>query len=174
MIKKSFWLLVGALSGQRCGRPCGTVCFNMSTWRALGGNIMDSAADVSLCLHALNRGWALWSKMKMHRRGFAVRASASSAHRVDQKLLPPPDFPRFPPAESTFCDQRHGNTTARRLDLSFCQRSLQPFGKSQWKVSESLSASPTPASPFIWHSAAFYFLITALLSSFSPAREAGF
>lgn len=165
---------MGALSGRRCGRQCGTVCFNMSTRGALGGNIMDSATDVSLRSHAWNRGWALWSKMKMHRGGFAVRASASSARRVDQQLLPPPDFPRFPPAESTFCDQRHGNITARRLDPSFCRRSLQPFGKPQWKLSESLAASPTPASlsyDIPLHST---FLITALLSSFSPAREAGF
>ena len=46
-------------SGQGCGRQHGGVCFNMSTWKILGGNIMDSAADVSLCLHAWNWGWAL-------------------------------------------------------------------------------------------------------------------
>lgn len=51
--------MIEGLSGHRCGRQCGTVCFNMSTRRALGGNIMDSAADVSLCLHAWVRGWAL-------------------------------------------------------------------------------------------------------------------
>lgn len=27
---------------------------------------------------------------------FAVRASPSSAHRANQKVFPPPDFPRFP------------------------------------------------------------------------------
>lgn len=51
-------------SGQRCGRQHGEVCFNMSTRKILRGNIMDSAADVSLCLHAWNWGWALWSKWK--------------------------------------------------------------------------------------------------------------
>ncbi len=51
-------------SGQGCGRQHGEVCFNMSTWKILRGNIMDSAADVSLCLHAWNWGWALWSKWK--------------------------------------------------------------------------------------------------------------
>lgn len=51
-------------SGQGCGRQHGGVCFNMSTWKILRGNIMDSAAAVSLCLHAWNWGWALWSKWK--------------------------------------------------------------------------------------------------------------
>lgn len=51
-------------SGQGCGRQHEGVCFNISTWKILRGNIMDSAADVSVCLHAWNWGWALWSKWK--------------------------------------------------------------------------------------------------------------
>lgn len=51
-------------SGQGWGRQHREVCFNMSTWKILKGNIMDSVADVSLCLHAWNWGWALWSKWK--------------------------------------------------------------------------------------------------------------
>ncbi len=46
-------------SGQGWGRQHREVCFNMSTWKILKGNIMDSVADVSLCLHAWNWGWAL-------------------------------------------------------------------------------------------------------------------
>lgn len=51
-------------SGQGCVWQQRGVCFNMSTWKILRGNIMDSGADVSLCLHAWNWGWALWSKWK--------------------------------------------------------------------------------------------------------------
>lgn len=110
MIKKSFSVarlpqtratygprMIRAPSGQRCGRQCGAVCFNMSTWRALGGNIMDSVADVSLCLHAWNRGWALWSKWKCTAEVLQRRRAPA--------LLPEPTggsyhlriFPGFPP-----------------------------------------------------------------------------
>lgn len=159
MIKKSFWLLVSLKLRPHVGPEWSEV------W-VVRGAAGSAAQFVLICPLAEPSGEISWIllqmfhcacmlgirvglfdlKWKMHRRGFAVRASASSARRVDQQLLPPPGFPRFPPAESTFCDQRHGNTTVCRLDPSFCRRSLQPFGKPQWKLSESLSALPTPAS----------------------------
>lgn len=57
---------------------------------------------------------------------FAAQASPSSAHRKSSHLR---IFPGSP-AESTFCDQRHWNTTTCRLDPSLSWHSLQPFGIS--------------------------------------------
>lgn len=89
--------MIGALSGQRCGRQCGTVCFNMSTCRALGGNIMDSATDVSLCLHAWNRvglfdlKWKCTAEVLQCGRVRALLAgSTSSSYHLRI-------FPGFPP-----------------------------------------------------------------------------
>ncbi len=92
---------------------------------------------------------------------FAAWASRSSAQRANQKLFPPPDFPRFPCRVYTFCDQRHGNTTARRLDPSFSWHSLQPFGISrgntisrcqQWQTTNACILPP----------AEFIFILTLL------------
>lgn len=82
-------------SGQGCGKQHEVVCFNMSIWKILKGNIMDSAADVSVCLHA----WIGVGRFDLNGNApqkFAVWASWSSAQRANQKLFPPPDFPRFP------------------------------------------------------------------------------
>lgn len=80
------------------------------------------------CVCMLGIGVGLFDLNENAPQRFAVRASPSSVRRANQGLFPPPDFPRFPPAEATFCDQRHGNTTARRLDPSLSWHSLQPFG----------------------------------------------
>lgn len=111
------------------------VCFNMSTWKILKGNIMNSAADVSLCLHAWNWGWSLWSKWK--RTAEVCRAAESTLCLESKSESHLRIFPGSP-GEFTFWDQRHGNTIAL-IHLSLLARPVTVW-HGQWKHSESLPA----------------------------------
>lgn len=120
-----------------------------SSW----GNIMDSAADVLLCLHAWNWGWALWSKWKRTTevcRAGELKLYSESKSETHLRIFP------GSPAESTLCDQRHGNTTARRLDPSLSWHSLRPFGissgntLSQCQQWQTTSACMFPLTEFIF------------------------
>lgn len=147
-------------SGQGCVIQLGGVCFNMWSWKILRGNIIDSAADVSPCLHAWNWGWALWSEPKCTAEVCSM-ASQSSAQRRNEKPFPSPYFPRFP-CRVTFCDQRPGNTADCRLDPSLPWHCLQPFGIScgnTWSLCQQWQTTKTcilPPTEFIFISTLLY------------------
>lgn len=114
-------------SSQGCGQTQGRVCFNMSTWKNLGGNFTDSAADVSPCLHAWNWGWALWSKWKRTAEvcspgEFELRAAEQVRKCFHLRIFPDS------PAKSTVCDHRPLNTAGWCLASSLSWLRLKPFG----------------------------------------------
>lgn len=125
-----------------CGRQHRGVCFNISTRNILRGNIMDSAADVSLFLHAWNWGWALWSKWK-------CTAEVCNAARLmlytesEMEPVPRTGFPRSP-AECTFFDPSSRNTMAHHLDPSLPWLSLWPVGISVETLWPSANSGQPP------------------------------
>lgn len=82
-------------SGQGCGRQHGGVCFNMSTWKILRGN-MDGFCCSCFTVCMLGIGVGPFDLNENAPQRFAVWASSSSAQGANQKAFPPPDFPRFP------------------------------------------------------------------------------
>ena len=87
----------------------------------------------------------------MHRRGLQPGRVLALLGEQIRKRSHLRIFPGSP-AESTFCDQRHGNTMARRLDSSLSWHSLRPFGISsgntlrpcqQWQTTNACMLPPT-------------------------------
>lgn len=103
-----------------------------------------------VCMLGIGVGW-LWSKWKhtaegLQHGGVEALLREQIRNRSHLRIFP------GSPAESTFCDQRHGNTTARRLDPSLSWHSLQPFGISsgnsrsrcqQWQTTNACILPPT-------------------------------
>lgn len=112
-------------SGQGRDHQPERVCFNMSIWKILQGDMKESAADVALCLHAWIWGSALWSDWK---RTTEVCTSGESKVLLTEQIRRVSRLRIFPglPAESTFCDQRCGNTTAPPLDPTLSWHNLRP------------------------------------------------
>lgn len=168
MIKKSSWLLVSLGLGPHMGPEWSEV------W-VVRGAAGSAAQFVLICPLVEPSGEISWILLQMFHcvrmLGFRVgpfdlkwKCTAEvlqcgrvflCTRRVDQQLLPPLDFPRFPPAESTSCDQRHGNSTACCLDLSLCRHSLQPFGKTPVETCTAAASIANTCIPFTWHSTAF-------------------
>lgn len=99
----------------------------MSTWKILRGNNMDSAADVSPCLHAWNWGWALWSKWKRTAEVWSPGEFKLRAAEQVRKCFHLRIFPDSP-AESTFCDHSPRNTAGCCLASCLSWHGLKPFG----------------------------------------------
>lgn len=96
--------------------------------------------------------------MKMYHRGLQCRRVQALLTEQIRKSSHLRIFPGSP-AESTFCDQRHWNTTTCRLDPSLSWHSLQPFGISrgsrcqQWQTT---NRSIVPHAKFTFISTLFY------------------